>query len=838
MSPSAFTSPLHLIVEQLRFLWAELQIPILFRYNSDGVFRALDSLPRNIQLTYERILKDLDAYNLSLEHDTTRKILLWLVAAARPLNLDEIHAALSVRLNGPRTSTNPAQGDSEGLVSLCGPLVRLVPQEGSEQQQVSLAHFSVKEYLISGKILTSTSPEIYKYHVDLEDAHLYLAKVSLAYMSSKEVGEAFENGTKLDEIRKKHKLLDYAVFYGGTHLRPLQKADDTVIELLNNIFLPKIKDRQDSVNCNKGFEERLRELLLSGTDHTDGTANRNDARVEFLKEIAFLGSFYNRPTKGTIHSKLFLELFTILNDWRQWRSKEHPPDMSPLYYASLFGWSPGVTRILEQDPDQRQEYVLNHAIRAAAMGGFVDVIELLHEAGADADADLGYKLGSPLQSAAYVGNEEAVRKLLELGANPDSGKPFHRTGGTVGSALQGAALCDNKSIVQLLIDKGADINSNKGWLGTPLQAVLEAGKLGMSMFLIRNPKFNPDVTGGYYGSASRFCCFEGSTATHDVLEAILNRGGSPSERVGPYGSLLEIACHFGHIQKVALLLNRGAVPGILSAGTFGNAIHAAAMSGNTELVDLVIRHGANPNCPGRWIGYDKNAEELTPGNEILTLQQGKGFLAFDHSRITEAFFAPMLHSALRVCEVDHNKIFIVFENEITHREGHLGNPLQGAAFRGHSDAIKKLIQHGANVNEVGGFFGTALQAAASQGHMEAVETLLKCGADPNIVSNGHYGTALAAAIALKFDKIASTLISKMADPRVMDEHDWNPKTWSVLQDWILPNISLGDDQPCRLPSRWCARYRSAQLLVDDDTATVEFPDEVLEYMGKRVHFRV
>jgi hypothetical protein len=78
---------------------------------------------------------------------TTRKVLPWLVAAPRPLSLDEIDAALSAELDKPGASIRPYGRDVEELLSFCGPLVRLVPHEKAEQQQVSLAHFSVKDYL-------------------------------------------------------------------------------------------------------------------------------------------------------------------------------------------------------------------------------------------------------------------------------------------------------------------------------------------------------------------------------------------------------------------------------------------------------------------------------------------------------------------------------------------------------------------------------------------------------------------------------------------------------------------------------------------------------------------
>lgn len=254
----------------------------------------------------------------------------------------------------------------------------------------------------------------------------------------------------------------------------------------------------------------------------------------------------------------------------------------------------------------------------------------------------------------------------------------------------------------------------------------------MAMFLISHKDFNPNVMGGYYGSAFRIICLQSERSMNNLLTAIFDRGGSPSERVGPYSSLLEIVSHFGHIEKVKLLLNRKAQLDSTSMGQFGNAIHAAAMHGDEETLRLLLDHGADPNCPGHWLGKD-SARTISGQHEYgkcLKLQQGEGFLAYDHSFVTKAFFAPSLHAAMRLSEVDHNKIFLLFENEPTHRNGHLGNPLQAAAFRGHVGVLRLLIERGAMVNDKGGFFGTALQAAASQGHLEAVSALLRTAPTP------------------------------------------------------------------------------------------------------------
>lgn len=74
VSPFAFVSFLSLFIKQSRFLWAKLQVSILFKdYPNDGVSSALDSLPQTLELTYERILKDLDASNPPRKHETTKK---------------------------------------------------------------------------------------------------------------------------------------------------------------------------------------------------------------------------------------------------------------------------------------------------------------------------------------------------------------------------------------------------------------------------------------------------------------------------------------------------------------------------------------------------------------------------------------------------------------------------------------------------------------------------------------------------------------------------------------------------------------------------------------------
>ncbi|XP_055513275.1 ankyrin repeat and SOCS box protein 16 [Leucoraja erinacea] len=64
-------------------------------------------------------------------------------------------------------------------------------------------------------------------------------------------------------------------------------------------------------------------------------------------------------------------------------------------------------------------------------------------------------------------------------------------------------------------------------------------------------------------------------------------------------------------------------------------------------------------------------------------------------------------------------------------------PLYITAQRGHTECLKHLLGHGADVNaEPGG--ATALHAACANGHTECAKLLLRIGADPNAISDEGY----------------------------------------------------------------------------------------------------
>src|SRR5256886_15488108 len=96
-------------------------------------------------------------------------------------------------------------------------------------------------------------------------------------------------------------------------------------------------------------------------------------------------------------------------------------------------------------------------------------------------------------------------------------------------------------------------------------------------------------------------------------------------------------------------------------------------------------------------------------------------------------------------------------NEATKEEGF--DPLGLAAFFGHAEAVKVLLDHGADVNQKppSRFANTAVDAAVSGDHADVVRILLVAGANPNVRSEANYTTLHKAAVHGNLDVVRMLL---------------------------------------------------------------------------------
>jgi ankyrin repeat protein len=387
-----------------------------------SVRRTLDELPDSLDETYDRILKEIKKPN----RIHARRLLQCLVVAIRPLRIEELAEVLAVDFDDaegiPRLRKDWRWEDQEqALLSSCSSLIAIVDDYRSRVVQFS--HISVKEYLTSPRLATS-SGDISDYHIDLEPAHAALAQASLAALL------LLDDRIDEEDIQIGWPLAKYAARYWVSHAQ-FENVSRQVLRAMECLF-----------DCNKPhFDVWLR--------------------------------LYDIDTKRLSESSPFY-IFTF--------SKE--PDATPLYYAALCGFHDLAEHLIAKNPEHVNAnggwYF--RPIVAALDGHHFQTADLLHRNGADPNVQ-DYEKWTPLHSAAYHGDLEVVLKLIEYGADIHAQDEDGKTPLYVAS--EGLYLKD-PIIIRLLLERGADVNAQTKDLSTPLHKASVFGAVEVARMLLEH----------------------------------------------------------------------------------------------------------------------------------------------------------------------------------------------------------------------------------------------------------------------------------------------------------------------------------------------------------------
>jgi hypothetical protein len=141
----------------------------------------LATLPKTLDETYERVLKDINENN----RKHARRLLHCLAVAVRPLRVEELAEILAFDFDAAQDGIPKFHADrrpkeqEEAVLSICSSLVTIVDNRGSRVVQFS--HFSVKEFLTSNHLASSTE-QLTPYHTLPGPAHTILAQVCLGLL--------------------------------------------------------------------------------------------------------------------------------------------------------------------------------------------------------------------------------------------------------------------------------------------------------------------------------------------------------------------------------------------------------------------------------------------------------------------------------------------------------------------------------------------------------------------------------------------------------------------------------------------------------------------------------
>ncbi len=446
-------------------------------------------------------------------------------------------------------------------------------QDDDEEMRLQLAHFSVKEYLISDRL-----EEHLARHFQVMAARTSLATVCLAYMLH--LGQDIPLG----EITQSFPFAEYCARYWIVHAAARKDRGETLHRLAMELFLIR---EQAYRNCFRlryhlpGSSIRLKETTLrpalwyaayEGLEyevqgllehHVDVNAEDSRCALQDASENGHVGvvrllldkgvdvnapggtwgnALLNACTRG--HE----EVVKLLID--RGASIDAGTEIygNPLQAASLNGHERITELLLDRgaDVNARCGYYGN-ALGAASTMGHTSVVKLLLDKGVNVD-------DNALTLACYQGLEEIVKLLLDRGANNNNG-----------AALSRASRRGHEGLVKLLLDKGADVDDHA------LAAASWSGHEGTVKLLL-------DKSASVDGNALAHACEQGHEG---IVKLLLGKGANASG-----GGALAAASRWGQEGAVKLLLEKG-------ADVDDDALAAASSFGHEEITKLLLDRRAS-----------------------------------------------------------------------------------------------------------------------------------------------------------------------------------------------------------------------------------------------------
>ncbi|KAK9966896.1 hypothetical protein ABG768_003982 [Culter alburnus] len=228
------------------------------------------------------------------------------------------------------------------------------------------------------------------------------------------------------------------------------------------------------------------------------------------------------------------------------------------------------------------------ALHEAARLGLTDFVDLLLKYGAHPDARSSYGL-TPLALAAQSGHLEIIRTLLRRGADVESQAQDSAT------ILFEASASGNPDVISLLLEYGADANVPKHTGHLPIHRVAHRGHVKALALLIPITSWEAVDDSGI--SPLHSAAAGGHT---QCLEMLLKAGYDPNFMLHPWvrrsyddkrQSALYFAVSNDDIASARVLLEAGAMPNQDPV----KCLQVALRLGNYELINLLLRYGANVN---------------------------------------------------------------------------------------------------------------------------------------------------------------------------------------------------------------------------------------------------
>jgi ankyrin repeat protein len=478
--------------------------------------KSLETLPPTLDETYDRILCAIDTEDSKYAD----RILRWLAFAARPLILEEIAEVVAIDVErSPAFDSEEVLEDPLEVLSICSSLVTITTTKGDQSttKVVAFAHYSVKEYLTSERILQSRAA---RYSIQDIACNEFIAKGCIGYLLQFQTLDSLSS-----EKIQESKLALYTAEFWISHAEAAAPETEALNRLIMELFS----------TMNNTYQNWTRLYDLDNDQWEGPNFDRILAEVPAPLYYASLSGLVN------IVALLVFEDGADIN-------AQGGVYGNALQAASFKGHNKTVKLLLAHGADiNAQGGRYSNALQAASARGHNKTVELLLAHGADINEQGGHD-GNALQAASGRGRNKTIKLLLAYGAD------INAQGGLYGNALQATSVRGHNKTVELLLAYGADINAQGGAYSNALQAASIAGH-SKTVELLLTHGADINTQGGAYGNALQVASARGHNKT---IELLLAHGADINAQGGLFGNALQAASVKGRDKTIELLLAHGA----------------------------------------------------------------------------------------------------------------------------------------------------------------------------------------------------------------------------------------------------------------------------------------
>jgi len=474
----------------------------------------LKALPRTLDETYDRILGSIEEQYREAAHTALQ----WLAFSVRPLRLEEIVEVVAVVLGGSTGFLDERPSNPQDVLGICSSLVTISSNSNDElsdtsndesshtpndelpdtsndglsdasndglsdasnddlsdtsnkqTSQIYLAHYSVKEYLTSDRILAGSASAFACFETS---ANRNITELCLTYLSSFERPDTLTYGSLTA-----FPLLSYASRFWFKHAQTANEEmglDPVIVKFLNEakslILLNRLLDLHPSYEGEVTFFRITPSKVGSPLYYASyyGLSRVAAMLAEGGADVNAQGGDYGNALQAAAYNSEDVSLIKLLLEAGADVNAQGGEYGNALQAAAYNSEDVSLIKLLlKAGADvNAQGGCYENALQAAIWNREnVTVMKLLLEAGADVNVQgRTYLYGNALQPAVLLNDVSLIKLLLKAGADVNA------QGGRYGNALQAAAYkCKDVSLIKLLLEAGADVNAQGGKYGNALQA--------------------------------------------------------------------------------------------------------------------------------------------------------------------------------------------------------------------------------------------------------------------------------------------------------------------------------------------------------------------------------